>query len=52
MVECRGSAARGCLNVVVGEYGSLYSDQLWLHGKYGIYFTQWDGTPWPITIDK
>lgn len=31
--------AAECLNVMIGEYGLLDSDQLWLHGKNGSVFT-------------
>ena len=32
--------AAGGGNVFIGEYGSGDSDQLWLHGKLGLYFTR------------
>jgi len=32
------------LNVLVGEYGTADDDQLWLHGKMGIYMTYSNGT--------
>ncbi|MDR0681553.1 MAG: tail fiber domain-containing protein, partial [Dysgonamonadaceae bacterium] len=41
-----GGASRGSLNVLVGEYGTTDTDKLWLHGKYGTYFTYNQGTPW------
>lgn len=34
-----GTSATGSWNVFVGEYGIGDSDQLWLHGKNGIYLT-------------
>ena len=33
-------------NVFIGEYGATDSDQLWLHGKLGTYFTHSSGTVW------
>jgi len=30
-------------NVFIGEYGTTDTDQLWLHGKYGTYFTYNNG---------
>lgn len=39
-----GSAAKNGRNVVVGEYGGTDSDQLWLHGKNGIYLTYSNGS--------
>jgi len=34
-----GDYANYSWNVFIGEYGNDDSDQLWLHGKYGTYFT-------------
>ncbi len=31
-------------NVFLGEWGNEDSDILWLHGKYGMRMTSWDGT--------
>ena len=35
-----GRNAYGGWNVFIGEYGTTDSDQLWLHGKNGIYLTR------------
>lgn len=33
-------------NVFIGEYGTTDTDQLWLHGKRGAYFTYGSGSVW------
>ena len=38
-----GELARHTRNVVIGEYGTTDTDQLWLHGKNGIFLTYNDG---------
>ena len=35
-----GRFSTGSGNVFIGEYGTTDTDQLWLHGKYGMYFTR------------
>ncbi len=39
-----GRASTGSCNIVVGEYSNYDSDQLWLHGKNGIYLTYNNGS--------
>ena len=38
-----GQLSKHTRNVVIGEYGTKDTDQLWLHGKNGIYLTYNDG---------
>ena len=35
-----GKFSAGSANVFIGEYGTIDTDQLWLHGKQGTYFTR------------
>ncbi len=39
-----GQVSKNGRNVVIGEYGTTDSDQLWLHGKNGIYLTYNNGS--------
>jgi hypothetical protein len=40
-----GAFEYGGGNVVIGEYGNIDSDQMWLHGKNGFYLTRYNNTP-------
>lgn len=41
-----GSYSHYSWNVFAGEYGTTDTDQLWLHGKLGTYFTYNRGSVW------
>ena len=45
-----GDLAPAGTNVAVGEYGTGNTDQLWLHGRLGTYFTKGSGTAVGDTI--
>ncbi|MBN2821079.1 MAG: tail fiber domain-containing protein [Bacteroidales bacterium] len=39
-----GRMETGSRNIMISEYGDYDSDQLWLHGKNGVYFTRGNST--------